>query len=351
MLLLLLSACSSQEQIIDDSYKEDFAGISDSTANGEPVLNEMEPILSEKEQLQELFDLLTPITDYSLMRQISDFYGVAVSAALSTEPESAVEQLSALQSEIAAVLDTVVAAEPPVGYAVQDDWKSLSGSCLSLRSNINSAIKALQDNDSSRVLELMDSAGSTDAVEEAMAIQNVLAEKIDMREEGDKLNIQVSMTYDECLAKAAKYARYYFKNPDIKENDLAGDQVPVVLDDVPGKHYSFTLNGNGSVIILISVEDCSIICREITPDGFRDNYVNDGELPAEGDDAVMPDIIGMNYEEAKALLDSMGIQYDGGGIDTDLVPEGTVAHCYPSPGNAVPDGYVVSIAKEIDADD
>ena len=344
VLLLFLSACSQQEPDTNP-HNQNTTDILNS-------LDEDETVANEKEQLQNLLDTVTPIADYSLLRKIGDFYSIAIPAALSTNPTSVEEQLLSLQSEINFTLDTVITAEVPTGFALQDNWDGLSARCLSLRNNIEKVIQALQDNDSSRVLELRDISGNTDIVEEALVIQNMLSANIsELQEEEDKLNIKVMVDYDDCLKKAAKYARYYFGNSDISEDDLFSEETPVVLDDVPGKHYSFTLPGNEDVVILISVEDCSIICREIIPGGYKDNYVNDEALPAEETDIVMPDIIGMDYNEAKKLLDSMGIQYnDGGGMDTDKVPEGTVAHCYPSPGNAISNGDVVNIVEEIEVE-
>ena len=338
LLICTITACGQKQEQQSNSI------IGDTT---ESSSNVEEPELSENEQLQKLLDMIAPITDYSLLNRVNNFYSIAIPAALSSDTEKATEELLSIQKEVDLILDAIIETEMLDGYGRQDSWSQLVGSCISLKNNLENALEALQDNDSSKVMELKDSAGNTDIFEEAVPIQNVLSEKIsELKKNEEKQNIEVVCSYEECLEKAAKYARYHFENPNITGEDLIGEPTPVVVDDIPGKHYSF---GFDNIIIFINVEDCSIVCREATADGYRDNYVNDGVLQAEGNDMVMPDIIGMDYEEAKSLLENMGIQYnEGGGMDTDAVPEGAVAHCYPSAGNAVTEDTTVNIIKEID---
>ncbi len=304
--------------------------------------------VSDKDRLQKLLNTISPITDYSLLRMVNDFYSIAIPAALASDHDTALEQLTAMQIEINSVLGSIIYSEAPSGYAIVDDWDDLSGSCRSLRNNIADAIIALQDNDAARVIELRDFAGNTNIVKEALFVQNTLLNSITkLQEKEDKLNIKANFSYNECMAKAAKYARYHFDNTRITENDLIGNNTPVVFDDIPGKHYSFNLYGNDNVFILISVSDCSIICRETIPGGYRNSFINDASLPSENDDVSMPDIIATDYDSATSLLKSMAVAYEENFMDTDNVPEGHIAHCYPSPGNAIPDGYVVKIFIEI----
>ena len=336
------TACGQQRYTDDSSVNESIS----STENYDSGVED-EPVISEQEQLYGVLDSITSITDYRLLRHVNDFYSIAISASLSSNPDSAMEKLLAIQSETDLIFDELIETRMPEGYGLQDSWNNLIGSCVSLRNNLYNAIEALQDNDSSRVMELREIAGNTDIFESAVVVQNVLTAAIsELQENEEKEGIEVICSYEKCKEKAAKYARYHFDNSDITGDDLMGASEPVVVKDIPGKHYAFYFD---NIIIFINVEDCSIVCRETTANGYRDNYVNDGVLPAEGDDVVMPDIIGMDYEEAKALLKSMGIKYnEGGGMDTDAVPEGTVAHCYPSPGNAVTEDTTVNIIKEMD---
>lgn len=339
VLICTITACSQYEEqsnSITSDIKESF------NSNMEE-----ETVLSEEEQLQKLLNMITPITDYSLLRRVNDFYNIAIPATLSSDGEKATKELLEIQREINIILDVIVETEMLDGYGLQDNWNKLVGSCIALKNNLENAIEALKDNDSSRVIELNEIAGNTDIVEDAIPIQNVLYGKVTkIQENKEKQNIEVVCSYEECLKKATKYARYHFKNPDIVDEDLRGESIPVVIDDIPGKHYSFLYD---NIIIFINVEDCSIVCRESIFGGYRDKYVNDGVLPAEGNDMAMPDIIGMDYEEAKSLLEGMGIQYnEGGGVDRDTVPNGSVAYCYPLPGKALTKETRVNIMKEID---
>ena len=339
LLICIFTACGQSEA-------QDEPVTNNTTASTTPAVEE-ETEVSEKDQLQELLDVIAPITDYSLLRRVNDFYSIAVPAVLSSDPNQATEDLEDIQNEINLLLDAVIEATVPQGYGLQDNWEGLAGSCISLKNNLKNTLEALKDNDSSRVMELRESAGNTGIVENTVPIQNVLSEKIsELQNNEAKQNIEVICSYEECMEKAAKYARYYFENPNITGEDLMGDSEPVIVDDIPGKHYAFYFD---NIIIFINVEDTSIVCRESIANGYRDNYVNDGALPAEGDDLAMPDIIGMDWEEAKALLESMGIAYEeGGGIVSDTVPAGTVAHCYPSAGNAVTEDTTVVILKAIE---
>ncbi len=339
LLICTITACGQQVEqgnnMINDTNENSVYNVKEEMA------------LNEKERLQELLYIITPITDYSLLRHVNDFYSIVIPNVLSSDAEKSIEELLIIQREINLILDAIIETEMLDGYGLQDNWSNLVGVCISLKNNLENAIEALQDNDSSRVMELKDSAGNTDIVEDAVAIQNVLSSKVaEFQENEKKQNIEVVCSYEECLEKAAKYARYHLGNSNITGEDLMGETNPVVVSDIPGKHYSFLFD---NIIIFINVEDCSIVCREVTANGYRDNYVNDGVLPAEADDTTMPDIIGMDYEEAKSLLKSIGIQYnESGGMDTDAVPEGSVAHCNPSPGNAVTEDTTVNIIKEID---
>lgn len=342
LLFCAITACDQQEQPEQSSNNT----VNDVKESTESKIEDKQEI-SEAEALQEILNLIAPITDYSLLSKVNDFYSVAIPASLNSHADSVMENLLNIQSDANLIIDAILESEMPEGYGLKDNWDDLTGSCISLKSNLQNAIEALRDNDSSRVMELRESVGNTDVVEEALVIQKVLSGKLtEILENEEKQDIEVVVSYEECVEKAAKYARYHFENPYITGDDLQAEPTPVVVDDIPGKHYAFYFD---NIIIFINVEDSSIVCREVTADGYKDNYVNDGVLPAEDDDIVMPDIIGMNYEKAKELLESMGITYsEGGGMDTDAVPEGSVAHCYPSPGNAVLEDTVVSILKEID---
>ncbi|MBR6695262.1 MAG: PASTA domain-containing protein [Oscillospiraceae bacterium] len=340
ILPFLLSACNYEEN--NENLSDDNSIVS--------ATNIAEKLPSEEEQLQNLLNVLAPITDRSLLLKINDFYSIAIQSSLSSNSESVIDQLSDLKNEIVSSLDNIINSTIPSGYAIQDDWDILLTSCLALKNDIENTMIALEDNDPNRVLNLRKNIENTTILEEALSIQNTLSGKIsEIQEEQEKLNIAAIYTYDECLSKATKYARYYFENPNITEFDLNGNNSPIVIDDISGKHYSFTLAGNDNVIILINVEDCSIICKEITRMGYSYKYINDDELPSEHGDIAMPNIIGMNCEEAKELLNNMNITYDEEilCIDTDKVPEGNVAHCYPSPGNIVTNDPV-KIFKEIE---
>ena len=73
--------------------------------------------------------------------------------------------------------------------------------------------------------------------------------------------------------------------------------------------------------------------------------------PAQSKEFVMPNVIGMDWEEAKELLDRLGISYAcDSEIDTDQVPEGAVAHSYPSAGAIFSADTVAVIARETDAE-
>lgn len=300
---------------------------------------------SEREQLESLLEMISPITDYSFYGLLNDFFSNAISTVLSPSDNSTKTELESLQQSILGITEPIISAEVPTGYALEAIWNELVSKCVLTNQYIKTSMNAIEDNDSYTVLETKDLCGNMDTLEKALAIKNILTKNIsNLKEQESKKAIEIKADYAECEEKALRYARYFFENSDVTE--INGSEEPVTFDDIPGKHFVFTVPNEENVWILISVEDKSIICRQKTPNGYSNNFVNDGQLPAEEGDLVMPDVIGMEKEEAIRLIEGMGLEIETGIMDLDNVESGLICHCYPSPGNLLTEDTVVHLHIE-----
>lgn len=300
---------------------------------------------SEREQLESLLELVLPITDYSLYGLLNDFFGKAISTVLSSSPNSTASELESMMQSVLEITEPIINAEVPTGYYLEAKWSNLVGDCTLTNHYMQTTIDAVIDNDSATVLQTKNLSGNMGTVEKAYEIQNVLTKEIsDFEVQESKEAIEIKADYYECEKKALRYARYYLENSNI--NEVSGSKEAVTFDDIPGKHYVFTVPTVDDFWVLISVEDKSIIGRQKTPEGYRYHYMSDGQLPAEVGDLSMPDVIGMEKDEAVSLIESMGLEVEVGIMDLNNVESGLVCNCYPQPGNLLTEDTIVHLHIE-----
>lgn len=306
----------------------------------------------DEEALKYLSDLLVPVNDgtnYMLLGYVRDFFSIAVPASLSAKPDDSLEDLVEIQSRILSVTEPIIQAVVPQGYAVQELWAQLSDSCSAINRNIEESMQALADQDASTVMDRKESCSQTDLLERAIAVQNVLAnERSNLEQQEEKNAIEVAVDDAEWKEKALRYARYYFERDEITE--LARSDETVTFEDIPGKYVVFTVPGEDDVWILINVEDGSIVNRVRISDGFRYQFVNDADLPAQDGDIKMPDVVGMPPEDAVQLIQEMGFACEiAGSYETDCVDPGLVCRSYPGEGSALVQGTTVLLFTALES--
>lgn len=282
--------------------------------------------------LSDAKEKLEPIIDGSLGRCLINFSNKSINAVLNDRDA---RDALAIQVQILDVLNPIVYAQPPQGYALEQKWSVLKTDCNIIINSVQKCIDAIYDKDSTTVFEAKDVYSNTDILAHAIEIRNVVKKHLAESEKLEQNNkIIGKYTLDECKQKAYRYARYRFPSDDMI---LIEPQSAMTTSDISGKYYEFKIQNEDKTSILINVEDLSIIERINTSGNYYSyRYISDGQLPAENGDESMPNIIGMTKEEAISIIEKMGYSYEFSGyMDCGNVEAGLVCHSYPEAGRVL----------------